>query len=205
MRRWAMSSRSGSSRPRFAQRGRTHRRLARPFGARVPDATTAKSGQVETTRKCSGPFWRDARAADAERRIEIVRSPTPGPAVFVRCVVRRCCGNRSPAPRSMCGIVARGILRKPGPTQAEMNLRGSFVTDDGGTSIPQRQARRLPDPDRGPTGDLLRAQGRHNMRPAHLHFLHQGRLQDPDLADLVAGRRSSTPTCSSASRAADRQ
>ncbi|TMJ34641.1 MAG: catechol 1,2-dioxygenase, partial [Alphaproteobacteria bacterium] len=23
----------------------------------------------------------------------------------------------------------------------------------------------------GPTGDLLRAQGRHNMRPAHLHFL----------------------------------
>jgi len=28
-----------------------------------------------------------------------------------------------------------------------------------------------PIPIDGPTGDLLRAQGRHNMRPAHLHFL----------------------------------
>ena len=28
-----------------------------------------------------------------------------------------------------------------------------------------------PIPIDGPVGDLLRAQGRHNMRPAHLHFL----------------------------------
>ena len=28
-----------------------------------------------------------------------------------------------------------------------------------------------PIPIDGPTGELLRAQGRHNMRPAHLHFL----------------------------------
>jgi hydroxyquinol 1,2-dioxygenase len=33
-----------------------------------------------------------------------------------------------------------------------------------------------PIPIDGPVGDLLRAQGRHNMRPAHLHFLaaHNG-------------------------------
>ena len=30
---------------------------------------------------------------------------------------------------------------------------------------------RLPVPVNGPVGDLLRLQGRHNLRPAHIHFL----------------------------------
>jgi catechol 1,2-dioxygenase len=53
-----------------------------------------------------------------------------------------------------------------------MNLRGKFFTDaDGHISFRSVKPAGYPIPIDGPTGDLLRAQGRHNMRPAHLHFL----------------------------------
>jgi catechol 1,2-dioxygenase len=56
--------------------------------------------------------------------------------------------------------------------QADMNLRGKFFTDkEGGISFRSVKPAGYPIPIDGPTGDLLRAQGRHNMRPAHLHFL----------------------------------
>ena len=71
-----------------------------------------------------------------------------------------------------------------------MNLRGKFTTDaDGRIAFRSIKPAGYPIPIDGPTGDLLRAQGRHNMRPAHLHFLVQGGLQDADLADLCAGRQ----------------
>ena len=53
-----------------------------------------------------------------------------------------------------------------------MNLRGKFFTDaDGHISFRSVKPAGYPIPIDGPIGDLLRAQGRHNMRPAHLHFL----------------------------------
>jgi len=53
-----------------------------------------------------------------------------------------------------------------------MNLRGKFFTDtDGRIGFRSVKPAGYPIPIDGPTGDLLRAQGRHNMRPAHLHFL----------------------------------
>ena len=53
-----------------------------------------------------------------------------------------------------------------------MNLRGKFTTDkDGRIAFRSIKPAGYPIPIDGPTGDLLRAQGRHNMRPAHLHFL----------------------------------
>jgi catechol 1,2-dioxygenase len=53
-----------------------------------------------------------------------------------------------------------------------MNLRGKFFTDtEGHISFRSVKPAGYPIPIDGPTGDLLRAQGRHNMRPAHLHFL----------------------------------
>src|SRR5262249_32834950 len=58
------------------------------------------------------------------------------------------------------------------PVQADMNLRGKFFTDaDGRISFRSVKPAGYPIPIDGPTGELLRAQGRHNMRPAHLHFL----------------------------------
>src|SRR5256885_13147821 len=53
-----------------------------------------------------------------------------------------------------------------------MNLRGRcFPDSDGHIAFRSVKPAGYPIPIDGPTGDLLRAQGRHNMRPAHLHFL----------------------------------
>ena len=53
-----------------------------------------------------------------------------------------------------------------------MNLRGKFVTGaDGSFAFRSVKPAGYPVPTDGPTGALLRAQQRHNMRPAHLHFL----------------------------------
>jgi catechol 1,2-dioxygenase len=53
-----------------------------------------------------------------------------------------------------------------------MNLRGVFTTDEGG-GISFRTVRPAgyPIPLSGPVGALLRMQGRHNLRPAHVHFM----------------------------------
>jgi protocatechuate 3,4-dioxygenase beta subunit len=53
-----------------------------------------------------------------------------------------------------------------------MNLRGKFTTDqDGRFSFRSIEPVGYPIPVDGPVGDLIKAAGRHNYRPAHLHFL----------------------------------
>jgi hydroxyquinol 1,2-dioxygenase len=65
-----------------------------------------------------------------------------------------------------------GFYENQDPVQADMNLRGKFTpTKDGHIAFRSIKPAGYPIPIDGPTGDLLRAQGRHNMRPAHLHFL----------------------------------
>jgi catechol 1,2-dioxygenase len=57
-------------------------------------------------------------------------------------------------------------------SQADMNLRGRLETEsDGSFSFRSVKPSGYPVPTEGPTGDLLRAQGRHPFRPAHVHFL----------------------------------
>ncbi len=58
------------------------------------------------------------------------------------------------------------------PAEASASLRARFRTDGEGrfhfwTLLPTS----YPVPDDGPVGDLLRATGRHPMRPAHVHFM----------------------------------
>lgn len=58
------------------------------------------------------------------------------------------------------------------PAEAEASLRARFRTDTEGrfhfwTLLPTS----YPVPNDGPVGDLLRATGRHPMRPAHVHFM----------------------------------
>jgi catechol 1,2-dioxygenase len=53
-----------------------------------------------------------------------------------------------------------------------MNLRGKFTTlADGSFRFTTVKPAGYPVPVDGPTGALLGAQKRHNLRPAHLHFL----------------------------------
>lgn len=56
--------------------------------------------------------------------------------------------------------------------QPAMNLRGMFTTgDDGRYSFDTVRPAAYPIPADGPVGELLRATGRHNWRPGHIHFL----------------------------------
>ncbi len=56
--------------------------------------------------------------------------------------------------------------------QPNNNLRGLFTTDsDGRYSFKSVKPRFYPIPDDGPVGKLLQALGRHQFRPAHIHFM----------------------------------
>jgi catechol 1,2-dioxygenase len=103
----------------------------------------------------------------------IVRSPTPGEALFVNAWFKD--RNGKPIAGAEVDIwhsSTEGFYENQDPVQADMNLRGKFTTDaDGHISFRSIKPAGYPIPIDGPTGDLLRAQGRHNMRPAHLHFL----------------------------------
>jgi catechol 1,2-dioxygenase len=65
-----------------------------------------------------------------------------------------------------------GLYENQDRSQAEMNLRGRFMTlQDGSFSFESVKPAGYPVPIDGPNGALLGAQKRHNFRPAHLHFI----------------------------------
>jgi catechol 1,2-dioxygenase len=119
-----------------------------------------------------GPFFRDyaPRCANGD---SLVRSPTPGePLEFTGRVEDD--GGRPVADAEVHVWHSSpvGLYENQDPAQADMNLRGRFVTDAEGTfAFRSVKPAGYPVPTDGPTGALLAAQRRHNMRPAHLHFL----------------------------------
>ncbi len=129
-------------------------------------------GATETDQNMLGPFWR-MHSPVTPNGGSIVRSPTPGPALFVDACFRDSAG------RPIVGAEVdvwhsspEGFYENQDPVQADMNLRGKFFTDqEGHISFRSVKPAGYPIPIDGPTGALLGAQGRHNMRPAHLHFL----------------------------------
>lgn len=129
-------------------------------------------GATETAAALLGPFWRLGQPL-TENGGSIVRSPTPGPALFARLRITDLHGVPlggvevdvwHSSPVGMYDIQDDG--------QADMNLRGKFITDADGTFwFRSVKPAGYPIPVHGPTGDLLRAQLRHPLRPAHLHVL----------------------------------
>jgi hydroxyquinol 1,2-dioxygenase len=129
-------------------------------------------GATETTANLLGPFWR-LDSPRTESGGSIIRSPTPGPELFCNItVVDRAGKPVADAEVDVWQSSTEGLYENQDPTQADMNLRGKFSTDrDGHFSFRSIKPAGYPIPINGPVGDLLKAQGRHNMRPAHLHFL----------------------------------
>jgi hydroxyquinol 1,2-dioxygenase len=129
-------------------------------------------GKRETTANLLGPFWR-AGSPRVDNGGTIVRSETPGEPMFVTAYVK----DREGRPVANAEVdvwhtSGEGIYENQDPGQADWNLRGKFTTDEAG-KIWFRSIKPIgyPIPINGPVGDLLRAQGRHNLRPAHIHFL----------------------------------
>ncbi len=119
-----------------------------------------------------GPFYRAGSPLCANGD-SIVRSPTPGePLLFHGKVVDDNNKGVAGAEVDVWQSSPKGLYENQDPTQAEMNLRGRFVTDaQGAFGFRSVKPAGYPVPTEGPTGALLAAQKRHNMRPAHLHFL----------------------------------
>ena len=130
------------------------------------------SGQSQTTANLMGPFWRSGSPA-TPNGASIVRSPTPGTPIFVNAWVRDTAGRAvADAEVDVWHTSADGCYENQDPAQANMNLRGKFTTDAlGQIAFCSVKPAGYPIPLSGPVGALLRAQGRHNMRPAHIHFL----------------------------------
>ncbi len=129
-------------------------------------------GQTETTANLLGPFWR-AGVGIMPNGSSIVRSATPGAPLFVNAWVRDSAGEPvGGAEVDVWQSSGEGFYENQDPAQADMHLRGKFVTDAAGhLSFRSVKPAGYPIPVDGPVGALLRAQGRHNMRPAHIHFM----------------------------------
>ena len=131
-----------------------------------------EGGRRETTANLMGPFWRMG-SPPTPNGGSIVRSPTPGDPVFVQAWVQDETGQPvEGAEVDIWQASGEGYYENQDPQQADMNLRGKFTTDaQGGIRFRTVKPSGYPIPVGGPVGALIRAQGRHNLRPAHIHFL----------------------------------
>src|SRR5262245_44243643 len=129
-------------------------------------------GTTDTDQNMLGPFWR-MHSPVTPNGGSIVRSPTPGPVMFVDAWFRDRKGE--PVVGAEVDIwhsSPEGFYENQDPVQADMNLRGKLFTDaDGRISFRSVKPAGYPIPIDGPTGDLLRAQGRHHRPPAPLPVL----------------------------------
>ncbi|MDB5953403.1 dioxygenase [Ramlibacter sp.] len=129
-------------------------------------------GTHETTANLMGPFWRQG-SPETPQGGSIVRSPTPGEPVFVTAWIRDQAGHAvADAEVDIWQASGEGYYENQDPAQADMNLRGKFRTGaDGCVRFRTVKPSGYPIPVSGPVGQLIRAQGRHNMRPAHIHVM----------------------------------
>jgi catechol 1,2-dioxygenase len=142
------------------------------FSTLVCLLNNGQNGATETASALLGPFWR-MNSPPTENGGTIIRSPTPGPALFAACRIT------NPEGHPLEGVEVDvwqaspvGLYENQDASQGEMNLRGKFTTDRNGRFwFRSVKPAGYPVPTEGPAGDLLRAQNRHPFRPAHLHFL----------------------------------
>ena len=130
------------------------------------------NGTTETSQSLLGPFWR-LNSPRVENGGSIVRSETPGPALFVTMRVQDRAGRLvAGAEVDVWHSSTVGLYENQDPDQADMNLRGKFTTDaDGRFWFRSIKPAGYPIPTDGVVGRLLRAQDRHPYRPAHVHAL----------------------------------
>lgn len=129
-------------------------------------------GNTETAAALLGPFWRMHSPVTANGG-SIIRSPTPGPALFADLQIVDTGGQPIEGVEvDVWHSSPVGLYENQDQSQADMNLRGKFTTDaKGHFAFRSVKPAGYPVPVDGPTGDMLREQNRHPYRPAHVHFL----------------------------------
>ena len=142
-----------------------------------------EGGEKETAANLLGPFWR-MHSPPTENGGTLLRSPTPGPALFFNAIVV----DKSGAPVAGAEVDVWhsspvGLYEQQDAAQAEMNLRGKFTTDaEGRFWFRSVKPAGYPLPVEGVVGELLKAQNRQHFRPAHLHTL----IYKPGLKTLIS-------------------
>ena len=130
------------------------------------------SGGTEST--VTGPFWVSG-APELEHGATIARGDEAGSG-DITVVHGRVIDDRGhPIEGAVLDVwqaSPAGMYDVQDPDQPEMNLRGIFRSGEGGEFwFKTVKPAAYPIPDDGPVGDLLKATGRHPMRPAHIHFM----------------------------------
>ena len=131
----------------------------------------------------------------------IVRSPTPGP----RCSSMPITAMRGKpiegAEVDIWHSSPEGFYENQDPIQSDMNLRGKFITDsEGHIGFRSVKPAGYPIPIDGPVGDLLRAQGRHNIaRRICISWPSSPATRHSSRKSIRLTTSTSTATCSSAS------
>ena len=142
------------------------------FSSLICLLNNGNKGQAETAANMLGPFWR-LNSPPLKNGGSIVFTPMPGPALFVNARVID--GAKNPIADAEVDVwqsSPEGLYDNQDSKLTGMNLRGKLTTDkDGRFRFRSILPAGYPIPIDGPVGELLAAQGRHNMRPAHLHFL----------------------------------
>jgi catechol 1,2-dioxygenase len=125
-----------------------------------------------TTANLMGPFWR-LNSPITPQGGSIVRGDTPGLPVFVQVQVLDESGQPvADAEVDVWHSSSEGFYENQDPAQVDMNLRGQFRSDEQGwVRFRTIKPCGYPIPVNGPVGALIRTLGRHNMRPAHIHFM----------------------------------
>ncbi|MGH7931944.1 MAG: intradiol ring-cleavage dioxygenase [Candidatus Binataceae bacterium] len=118
-----------------------------------------------------GPFYREG-APEMPLGASIANE-TPGDPIVLHGRVASTDGR--PLPDALLDVwqaSPQGLYDLQDGSQPEMNLRGRFRTDSSGYfEFQSLKPKSYPVPHDGPVGKMLRAQGRHPYRPAHIHFI----------------------------------
>jgi hydroxyquinol 1,2-dioxygenase len=131
----------------------------------------AAEGSTEPT--VFGPFHVDGAPRREMGDSMVVDHDDEAEPLVVRGVVRGLDGDPIDGARlNVWQTAANGFYDVQDPGQSPMNLRGVYTTgDDGAYELRTVRPVAYSIPGDGPAGDLLFANGRHNWRPAHIHFV----------------------------------
>lgn len=128
--------------------------------------------QGETMSALLGPFYR-GDSPDCRFGETIARSETPGHDLYIMGRVLELDGSAiEGATIDIWQASPEGLYENQDPGQADYNFRGIQKTGaDGRYLFHSKRPAGYPVPTFGPAGDLLKAQHRVPMRPAHVHFI----------------------------------
>ena len=131
-----------------------------------------------------GPFYR--RGAPRRRNGESIALDGVGEPVTVTGRVTDTEGAPiAGAALDVWQTAGNGLYRAQDPGQPDGNACGVFVSDaDGRFEIRTVKPSSYPVPADGPAGRLLKALGRHPMRPAHIHFIVSAEGYKPVVTQL---------------------